>query len=94
MHECNIRITGRIAWLWGKDSAGVVRYAPVDELTISPFAMTVLGNFYAHVETIVGFGFRQSLNEPWSVFDTLPEAREHARMMRGILTDTRQSPSA
>jgi hypothetical protein len=88
------QITGRTAWLRGKDNAGVVRYAPADAITIPIFARDTLGNFYAAVDTVVGYGIRARGSGHWDVLDTPPEERELARMMHGTLTDTGKSASA
>jgi hypothetical protein len=93
--QSDTRITGRIAWLKGADNAGVVRYAPAAGITVPAFAKNVIGNFYARVETVVGYGARRSGSAAWQVFDTFELAREHASAMtHAAVAETSKSASA
>ena len=67
-------MTQRIAWLKGKDNQGKTRYAPASAFTTQSFATLVLGNIYAAVETVVGYGIQSSAPSDWRVFDTLEDA--------------------
>jgi hypothetical protein len=44
----------------------------------------VLGNVYAHVETITGYGFRHSPCEPWSVFDAIDMVEQRSAGLRQV----------
>ena len=58
-------MTQRIAWLKGKDNQGKTRYAPASEFTTQSFATLVLGNIYAAVETVVGYGIQFPAHPDW-----------------------------
>jgi hypothetical protein len=74
------KITQRIDWFKGEASDGAIWYAPAAGFTVASFARDVLGNVYAQVETVTGYGIRISATSSlhgtgWAVVDTWTEAR-------------------
>ncbi|HXR29343.1 MAG TPA: hypothetical protein VN772_07160 [Solirubrobacteraceae bacterium] len=84
MLQIEARITGCIAWRKGTDNAGMTQYAPAHGTSVLSFAKTVLGNVYAHVETVTGFGVRSAHLQGWDVFETLEGAEQHAAQLGRI----------
>jgi hypothetical protein len=76
------QITKKLAWYKGKNNSEDTRYAPEEELPEIAFARDVLGNIYARVEIVTGFGARLSAPgyldcTDWAVFDTIAEAEAY-----------------
>jgi len=88
MLQIEARITECIAWLKGTDNWGVTQYAPAHGTSAPSFAKTVLGNVYAHVETVTGYGARSAHPQGWDVFETLEGAEQHAAQL-GRIAGTR-----
>jgi len=76
------QITTKLAWHKGKNNSGDTCYAPADEFSVIAFARDVLGNVYARVETVTGYGARLSAPgyldcTDWAVFGTVAEAEAY-----------------
>lgn len=84
-------------WLVGQDANGIIRYAPTGDWTEAAFARDVLGNVYARVERVAGYGV--GLRSPadiggvsWIVFPTLNAARRYREAaVESVVERTRAS---